>query len=647
MPSGSNYSRGASLRSLEGQVSSTSVEREPRHFGNVLVPELVAQRSLSGPNDLALVSGNQVLTYCELNRRAAQISGLLRSWGVGAGSLVALCVERSAAFVTAALGILQSGAAYVPMDPAYPGERLAFMLRDARPVALVTNQRLLTHLPSGGWRTVRLDADLPKIELHSAAPVACHATAEDLAYVIYTSGSTGRPKGVEITHKNLLNLVFWHQQEFDVGSHDRASQVASPGFDAAVWELWPYLTAGASVHLADEAIRSDSVALRDWLVRQRITIAFVPTPLAERMVTLKWPSETSLRTLLTGADTLHTYPPRNLPFRLVNNYGPTECTVVATSCTVPAHRHSAVLPPIGRPISNVAIFILDEQLRTVSVGTTGEIYIGGAGVGRGYLNSPDLTAAKFVANPFAADGDDRLYRTGDLARYLPDGQISFQGRIDDQIKIRGYRIEPSEIVASLNEHPNIQASVVVARETQQDDKYLVAYILPIHGSSLSASVLRDFLRERLPECMVPRIFVKLESIPVSTNGKVDTATLPAPDVANTIPNTEGVEPRTVVEERLVQILAGLLNVGEVDVHDNFFLLGGHSLLAAQLLAAIRDVFGIELPLRTVFESPTAARLSIEVANSLRTRVETMNLDELARTLAENEAQWNGCLGREQ
>jgi len=623
------------------------MEGKTRTVDNVLVPDLVAQRSMSGPEDLALVSGNQVLTFRELNGRASQISELLRSWGVGAGSLVALCLERSAAFVTAALGILRSGAAYVPMDAAYPRERLAFMLSDARPVALITNQHLLKQLPAGEWRTIRADVDLPKIEVDLSAPVPCPATAEDLAYVIYTSGSTGRPKGVEITHKNLLNLVLWHQKEFEVRPQDRASQIASQGFDAAVWELWPYLTVGASVHLANETTRSDSVELRDWLLRQNITIAFVPTPLAERMLKLKWPLQTSLRTLLTGADTLHTYPPPNLPFRVVNNYGPTECTVVATTCTVPANSHSTNLPPIGRPISNVTIFILDEQLRTVPVGTTGEIYIGGAGVGRGYLNSPHLTAAKFVTNPFATKADDRLYRTGDLARYLPDGQIAFQGRIDDQIKIRGYRIEPSEIVATLNEHPSVQESVVVTSETQWDDKYLVAYIVPASTATLSASVLRDFLRERLPTSMVPRIFVKLESIPVSINGKVDTMSLPAPDMANTIPNTDVVEPRTIVEERLVQMLAGLLNVTDVDVHDNFFLLGGHSLLAAQLIAAIRDVFGIELPLRTVFELPTAAALSIEITNSLRTHVEAMNLEELSKTLGANEPECNGCRGRKQ
>jgi acyl-coenzyme A synthetase/AMP-(fatty) acid ligase/acyl carrier protein len=444
---------------------------------------------------------------------------------------------------------------------------------------------------------------------------------------------------VQITHQNLLNLVLWHQREFNVSPNDRASQLASPGFDAAVWEVWPYLAAGASVHLVDDVIRTQPVALRDWLVSHGITIGFAPTPLAESMIALEWPPETALRVLLTGADTLHGYPPPNLPFALVNNYGPTECTVVATSCLVPAKEHPAVhpvLPPIGRPISNVEIFILDEQLRPVPVGTTGEIYIGGAGLGRGYLNSPELTATKFVANPFEPKMSDRLYRTGDLARYLPDGQISFQGRTDDQVKIRGYRIEPNEIVASLNQHPSVHSSVVVARQGVGTEKYLVAYVVLNPGSQFAAPILRDFLYARLPEHMVPRAFVQLEAIPLNANGKVDTSRLL--EMKTTFVNSAVLAPHTVVEERLVKILAKLLNVGEVGVNENFFLLGGHSLLAAQLLASVRDVFGVELPLRTIFDSPTAAGLALQIENSLLNYVDSMTTEEVTKALADSQAQ---------
>jgi len=621
----------------EADRAIASAARE-ESFQTTLVPELVACRCADAPNDVALVIENETITYGELGRRADRIARLLRSWGVGPDTLVGLCVERSAAFVIAALGILQSGGAYVPMDPAYPDERLAFMLKDAQPTVLVTEQRLSQRLPAGKWRTLRLDADMQQMANHSMFAAECCAGAENLAYVIYTSGSTGRPKGVQITHNNLLNLVFWHRQEFGVNSDDRASQLASPGFDAAVWELWPYLAAGASVHLADDATRSQPEALRDWLVSQRITIGFVPTPLAERMITLKWPLGTTLRTLLTGADTLHGYPPPSLPFVLVNNYGPTECTVVATSCPVPPNEHHAVLPPIGRPISNVEIFILDERLHPVPLGTTGEIYIGGAGVGRGYLNSPEQTAAKFIANTFEPKSNARLYRTGDLACYLPDGQISFRGRADDQIKIRGYRIEPNEIVATLNEHPSVQASVVVARERPGTDKYLVAYVVLSPDTQLAATALRDFLSRRLPEYMVPPVFVQLQSIPLNANGKVNTATLPVPDVENNIVNEVLLAPRPVVEERLMHILARLLGVGEVGVNDNFFLLGGHSLLAAQLLASVRDVFSVDLPLRTIFDSPTIAGLSVEIERSLLTHVDSMTPDEVTRALADSQAQ---------
>jgi amino acid adenylation domain-containing protein len=627
-----------SSQSLANRLSSVHIKAQKSHAVGALVPELVAARSAEAPNEVAVVVEKETVTYGQLQQRADQIGRTLRYWGVGPDTLVGLCVERSAALVIAALGILQSGGAYIPMDPTYPLERLAYMLNDAQPAVLVTDQRVSQRLPAGKWRTLRLDVDLPQVA-HSVPAAECSARSENLAYVIYTSGSTGRPKGVQITHQNLLNLVFWHQREFKVNSDDRASQLASPGFDAAVWELWPYLTAGASVHLVDDIIRTQPVALRDWLVSHGITIGFVPTSLAESMIALKWPSDTALRVLLTGADTLHGYPPPTLPFVLVNNYGPTECTVVATSCPVSAKEHPAVhgvLPPIGRPISNVEIFILDEHLRPVPIGTTGEIYIGGAGLGRGYLNSPDLTATKFIAHPFEPKMSDRLYRTGDLARYLPDGQISFQGRADDQVKIRGYRIELNEIVASLNQHSSVQSSVVVARRGAGTDKYLVAYVVLSPDSQFAAPILRDFLRARLPEHMLPRVFVQIEAIPLNANGKVDASCLP--DVKATFASSALQVPHTVVEERLVRILATLLNIGEVRVNDNFFLLGGHSLLAAQLLASVRDVFGVELPLRTIFDSPTAAGLSLQIENSLLNHVDSMTSEEVTRALADSQPQ---------
>ena len=291
-------------------------------------------------------------------------------------------------------------------------------------------------------------------------------TPEQLAYVIYTSGSTGRPKGVEITHASLMNLVAWHQTAFEINADDRASLLAGVGFDAAVWETWPYLTAGASLHLPDEVTRLSPELLRDWLVAERITTSFLPTALAERVMTLEWPTQTALRTLLTGAETLRQFPSDDLPFRVVNNYGPTECTVVATSGTVAPGVSREALPTIGRPIANTQVYILDENLQQVFRHVAGELYIGGAGVARGYLNRPELTAEKFIQNPFShpfANGQQaRLYKTGDIARYLPNGEIAYLGRVDDQIKVMGYRIEPNEIVAVLNRHPAVEASVVAS-----------------------------------------------------------------------------------------------------------------------------------------------------------------------------------------
>lgn len=603
---------------------------------NTLMPHLVASQAAAFPNRLAVAAGSQLLTYREFDERANQIGHLLRSMGVGPDTLVGVCMDRSAALILAELGILKSGGTYVPLDPSYPQERLAYILNDAQPSILITQQRLADRVPAGKWRTIMLDTDASQIEHHSIASAENDARPENLAYVIYTSGSTGRPKGAQISHKNLLNLIFWHQRAFDVKPTDRASQIASPGFDAAVWETWPYLAVGASLHLPQDAIRTEPMALRDWLLSQSITIAFVPTPLAEHLIVLEWPTGCALRTLLTGADVLHNYPPVDLPFTLVNNYGPTECTVVTTSCTISPNGSHDVLPPIGRPISNVEIYILDERLRQVPIGVPGEIYIGGANVGRGYWNSPELTAAKFIANPFGSSSNGHLYRTGDLARFLPDGQISFLGRIDDQIKIRGYRIEPNEIVALLNEYPGVRTSAVVPRQ-RGTDRHLIAYLVLGPGFPLAASSLQDFLRQRLPEYMIPRVFVRLESMPLTVNGKVDKAMLPEPDTKNVIASRELAAPRTILERRLVEILVKLLGVTEMDVEDNFFLRGGHSLLAAQLIGSVRDTFGTELSLRTIFDSPTPAQLSAEIEKRLLARVDVMTAEEVRVALAESES----------
>jgi amino acid adenylation domain-containing protein len=534
------------------------------------------------------------------------------------------------------LGILKAGGVYVPMDPTYPADRIAFMLADAQVPVLITQQNIVTRLSVQTTKVIRLDTDTTELAQQSVTEPISSVTAHDLAYVIYTSGSTGRPKGVQITHGNLLNLVFWHQRAFEVTSSDRATQVSSPAFDATGWELWPYLTAGASVYLPDEDTRVTLTSLRDWLIHNNITISFLPTMLAESIMTLEWPATTSLRFLLTGADTLHHFPPSTLPFALINNYGPTEATVVTTSGPVfplsGSTTTAGALPPIGRPIDNTQIYILNEHLQHVPIGETGELYIGGSGVARGYLNRPELTHERFIQHPFSSDSDARLYKTGDLSRYLPDGQIVFMGRSDYQVKIRGYRIEPDEIVAILNEHPAVQTSIVVAREDSAGDKQLVAYIVPTAALHVSASSLQDMLAERLPAYMIPTTYVLLEALLLTPNGKVDRSALPVPDAFNTLRNEVTTAPSTPLEEQLVSLLAPLLGLEQVGIDDNFFMLGGHSLLGTQLITRIADTFGVTMTLRTLFDAPTVRELSYEIEELIIAKVDAMSDDEVHHLL---------------
>jgi amino acid adenylation domain-containing protein len=596
------------------------------------IPQLIAAQAELTPTAPAVVASNLVLRYGELNRRANQLAHHLRALGVGPDALVGCCLERSCDLVVGLLGILKAGAAYLPLDPAYPAERLAFMLHDAQVSVLVTDRRAASRLSSRSTQVVCMDADAATLSRQSPLDPGTPAGPDGLAYVIYTSGSTGQPKGVEIQHGNLLNLVAWHHRAFAVTSCDRATQLTSPAFDATGWELWPYLTLGASVHMPEDSIRTMAAELRDWLVSQKITVTFLPTPLAESVMGLEWPSTTSLRLLLTGADTLHRYPRPGLPFAVVNNYGPTETTVVATSGLVPTAPNADVPPSIGGPIANVQVHILDEELRPVPAGVPGELYIGGAGVGLGYVNRPALTAERFVRDPFAKQPNARMYRTGDLGRYLPDGQISFLGRSDHQIKVRGFRVEPDEITSALNRHPAIRTSLVVAREDRPGDRRLVAYLVTVDGARVTAGSLREELAGRLPDYMIPALFVVLDALPVTPNGKVDRAALPAPSETNTLRDAASAAPSTPIEEQLVGILASLLALGRVGVDDNFFLLGGTSMMGAQLVVQMAETYGIEIPLRTLFEKPTARLLAAEVERRIVAKVEAMSEDEVLRLL---------------
>jgi amino acid adenylation domain-containing protein len=588
---------------------------------DVCVPQLVAAQAAITPDAVALVADNQVISYQELNCRANRVAHYLQGLGVRADVLVGICVERSVELIVGLLGILKAGGAYVPLDPTYPPERLAFMVQDARLPVLLTQQHLAAKFVSQDTQIVCLDADAELLEQQSELEPVPPATGTDLAYVIFTSGSTGQPKGVQVTHDSLLNLIFWHRHAFAVTSLDRATQLASPAFDATGWELWPYLTCGASIYLPDEETRVAPLLLRNWLIERGITITFLPTALAERVIALEWPATASLRFLLTGADTLQQYPSPGLPFVFVNNYGPTEATVVATSGRVFPRTPPDLLPPIGRPIANTRVFILDEHLRQVPIGMPGELYIGGRGLARGYLNRPELTAEKFIPHPFSDEPGALLYKTGDLARYLPDGQIAFLGRTDDQIKIRGYRIEPNEIMAALNQHPAIQTSFVMAQEDSSGEKRLVAYTVIAPETQVAPNALQKFLQERLPDYMVPAIFVEMDTLPSTAHGKVNRAALPVPDTTNTLREEISPECLTPTEEKISEIVASLLKLERVGLDENFFMLGGHSLLGTQVIARVADTFGVELPLRALFDAPTIRSLSATVEGRLLARSE--------------------------
>jgi amino acid adenylation domain-containing protein len=597
------------------------------------VHELVQRNAAAMPESVAVRSGSVRLTYRELDVRANRLARYLNRLGVRPGNVVAVYLRRSADFVVTALAVLKAGGAYLPIDIETPVDRVRTMLAGAKTSVIVT-AAAVPGLVSSALHVVALDDCAEDIGRCSSEALDTPIKPEQLAYVIYTSGSTGTPKAVAVSHGSLMNLVAWHNRAFGVMQSDVATQYASIGFDAAVWEIWPYLVAGASVCVVDEEVRVDPERLRDWLAREKITISFLPTPLAERMIKLPWPKQTNLRFLLTGADTLHYYPPAGLPFKLVNNYGPTECTVVATSATIAPLENQVSLPPIGRPIDGTEIYILDENQKRAPEGQLGELYIGGASLAAGYLNDAQLTAERFVANPFSARSGARLYRTGDLGCYLPDGQIAFHGRVDDQVKIRGYRIELNEVIGALSRHPGVRENVVVSAADAQGEKRLVAYVVP-QDSSLTVSDLRDFLARELPNYMIPATFVSLESIPIGATGKVDRSTLPAPSDDNLLRDESFVGDSTPTEERVAAIVTSLLSLDSMSVNDNFFYFGGNSLFGTQVIARLRETFDVEVPLLRLFDYPTIAGLAKEVERLMEEKIEAMSDEEAAKLLAGN------------
>jgi amino acid adenylation domain-containing protein len=592
------------------------------------VHELFEAQVERTPEAIALEFERSQMTYRELNVRAEQLAAYLRELGAGPEKLVGICLERSLEMIVGVLGILKAGGAYVPLDPTYPKERLSFILADTRASIVITKQRSVEALPRCNAKIVCLDVDSETIDRCEVLRRPRGVTPENLAYVIYTSGTTGDPKGVLISHRALCNHIAWTRRAIPLASTDAVLQKAALCFDASVWEIFAPLLSGARLVVARPEGERDSRYLVQLISEKQITILkLVPSLLRMLLAEEEFRNCASIRRVFCGGDVLSNALQEQfyavLHAELYNLYGPTEACIDATSWRCQA-KPGQTSVPIGRPIDNTEIYVVDRGLNIVPPGVPGELCIAGDGLARGYLNRPDLTSERFVPHPFATGRNTLLYRTGDLARYLPDGSLEFLGRSDHQVKIRGFRIELGDIEAALDKHPGVRESVVVARrpvKKEPDDSrypadlHLVAYIVP-RLEFPSVTELRDFLKRKLPEYMIPSSFILLEKLPLRNSGKIDRDALPLLD--DTLPR-EGrvVSPRTEIEEIVRHAWIEVLNRETIGVHDNFFVLGGHSLLAAQIISRLRDGFNRSIPLRALFESPTCAGLSSRIEGIIR------------------------------
>ncbi len=547
--------------------------------------------------------------------------------GVRPGVRVGLCHERGAELVLGALATLSAGGAYVALDPAYPHARLEQMLRDSDTFVLLTQTSTSPRIGAACARVIDLDAVFESCDERDHPPEPL-AGADDVAYIIFTSGSTGQPKGVAVSHDSLDNLVEWHCSAFALTDADRSSMVASPAFDASIWETWPPLAVGASLHVPDLVTAASPDELRDWLCAEAITTAFVPTPMAEALLAREWPPEVALRLLLTGGDVLHRRPSSTMPFTLVNNYGVTEATVVTTSSVVAPDDGSHTVPSIGRPIAGTCVYVLDPHGAPVRAGETGELYIGGRGVAIGYVNRPQETDERFVADPWRPGS--RMYRTGDLVRATSNGDLQFVGRFDSQVQILGNRVELDEIAGALNAHPTVERCAVNAGVAKTGARRVTAYVVAANGSCVCEDELRAFLEKQLPSYMLPTAFVELDAIPLTRNGKVDCEALPAPGHA--LVDERGVA-ATPVESALADVFSELLDIRGFGRHDNFFELGGHSLLGAQLVARIHEHFGVEVTLLEVFDNPTLAQMAEIVDDAMIQLVASLSDEEVEQRLS--------------
>ncbi|HKX27308.1 MAG TPA: amino acid adenylation domain-containing protein [Blastocatellia bacterium] len=592
---------------------------------------MFAEQAGSAPEAIALVYEDEQMSYGELEKRSSQMGHHLKAMGVGPECVVGLCVGRSVEMVVAMLGILKAGGAYLPLDPTHPAERLKYMLEDAQAPVVVTGRSELALLSCYEGAKVCVDRDRGAIATQPVSEVRSGVTAENLVYVIYTSGSTGEPKGVGVPHRGLANLIRWHIVTYNLKNDDRATQLARTSFDAAAWEIWPVLTNGGSLHLASEQSLNSPAEVVNWFRVAGITTSFVPTPIAERLLDENL-SAMSLRHLLTGGDQLRRFAAKALPFALHNHYGPTECTVVSTCCQVGAGvSPEAALPPIGRPVANMKTYVLDGQLNPTPVGVVGELYLGGAGVARGYVGKPEQTAEHFVPQPFQAGGE-RLYRTGDLVKWRGDGNLEFVGRGDHQVKIRGFRIELGEIEARLLEYPAVREAVVLARDGDAGDKRLVAYYTVSPGQdreAMKTEELRTHLLSRLPEYMTPAVYVRLESLPLAPNGKLDRKALPE---AGAYASRDYEAPVGEVEQILARLWAELFKLDRVGRHDNFFELGGNSIVSIQLADGARKA-GVTVAPRDLFQYQTVGELAAKVSGSGNAEFPASKTTEAVRDLS--------------
>jgi amino acid adenylation domain-containing protein len=523
--------------------------------------------------------------------------------------LIWLCLGRSVEMAVGILGILKAGGAYVPLNPDYPLARLSYLLEDGPLPMVVTGTAEMERLPAHWGLTVNLQTDWPEIAACSPNNPVSLVTGANLAYVMYTSGSTGSPKGVGVAHRNIVRLVKGQQDVF-VTSSDMVLHMAPLAFDASTFEIWGALLNGAGLTLYPSPI-VDTGKLRELIEREEISVMWLTAGLFHQVVEEEPSTLASVRMLLAGGDVLSVGHVRQVVeqsngCRMINGYGPTECTTFSSWYEVKELGEDARTAPIGRPLANGSCYVLDEIGNPAPVGVVGELYVGGDGVARGYLRKPELTAERFVPQPFQGVGE-RLYRTGDLVRWGKDGNLEFVGRVDNQVKIRGHRIEPGEVEAALRENPDIQETAVVAQEDVAGEKRLVGYVVWREGAVIDVGEVRSYLKQRLPEYMRPSALVALERLPLTPNGKVDRKALPAPEGR---PEAIAyVAARTPMEEMLVGIWEEVLRVERIGVHDDFFELGGNSLLATRIVAKMRNVLKIEVPLRMLFEGPTIAELA--------------------------------------